>query len=103
MVLCGIESQYPDLTSASRRISICHSIRKDGVWTDVPENSSALEKLHANPAAFAIFSYNSLDQNSEPLSVATINDIAPNFENIADGSYPIGRKLYVYIKQNYVV
>ena len=69
----------------------------------MPENASALEKLHANRAAFAIFRYNSLDQNSDPLSVATINDIARNFENIADGSYPIGRKLYVYIKQNYVV
>ena len=67
MVLCGIGSQYPDLASASRRISICHSTGKDSVWTDVPENSSTLEKLHTNPAAFAIFSCHFLDQNNESL------------------------------------
>ena len=32
----------------------------------------------------------------------TINGVVPNFDNIADGKYPVSRPLFVYIKKAHV-
>ena len=43
-----------------------------------------MQKLDANPAAFGVFGYSFLDQNSDKIQGAVVDSVKPTFENIAD-------------------
>ena len=80
-------------------LSICHAIREDGVFVQAGENDALIvQKLVANPNAFGIFGFSFLDQNLDKIQGNRVNGIAPEFETISDGSYPISRSMYFYIK-----
>ena len=75
-------------------------MREDGVFVEAGENDNLIvQKLDANANAFGIFGFSFLDQNTDRLQGASINGVKPEFETIADGSYPVSRPLYVYIKK----
>jgi len=83
--------------------SICHSVRDDGAFIEAGENDNLIvQKLNANPNAFGIFGFSFLDQNSDTIQGTKINSFDPTFENIADGSYPVSRPLYFYVKKDHV-
>ncbi|NOX72377.1 MAG: phosphate ABC transporter substrate-binding protein [Alphaproteobacteria bacterium] len=83
--------------------SLCHTIREDGAYIQAGENDNLIvQKLRANPAAFGIFGYSFLEQNSDVVQGAIVNGVAPEFEQIADGNYPIARSLYFYVKKAHV-
>jgi phosphate transport system substrate-binding protein len=87
----------------NRYKKVCTQVREDGVWTDVSEDYALIMgKLAGNPQALAVFTFSYLDQNGDKLSAATIEGKAPAFETIADGSYPISRPLYIYVKKAHV-
>ncbi len=82
---------------------VCHTIREDGAFVEAGENDNLIvQKLGANPRAFGIFGFSYLDQNTDKVKGATIDGIAPTFEAIADGSYPVSRPLYFYVKGAHV-
>jgi phosphate transport system substrate-binding protein len=82
---------------------ICHGVREDGRYIESGENDNLIvQKLEANPQALGVFGYSFLDQNSDQLAGATIDGVAPTFDAIADGSYPISRPLFVYVKRAHV-
>lgn len=82
---------------------IAHTLREDGAWIDAGENDNAIvQTLVQNPTAVGVFGYSFLDQNSDKIQGATIDGIAPTFEAIAAGDYPVARKLYFYIKKQHV-
>ncbi|MEP1442698.1 MAG: substrate-binding domain-containing protein, partial [Hyphomicrobiales bacterium] len=56
----------------------------------------------ANPAALGIFGFSFLDQNADKLKGATVGGTAPEFDEIADGNYPISRSLFFYVKKEHV-
>ena len=77
----------------------CHSVREDGHYIEAGENDNLIvQKLAANPNALGVFGYSFLDQNFEKVQGSLINGVAPTFDAIADGSYPVSRPLYFYIK-----
>lgn len=77
----------------------CHTIREDGAYVEAGENDNlVVQKLEANPAALGIFGYSFLDQNSDKVQGSKINGVAPDFDAIADGAYPVSRPLYFYVK-----
>lgn len=79
--------------------ALCHTIREDGAYVEAGENDNLIiQKLEANSNALGIFGYSFLDQNADKVQGSTINGIAPEFEAIADGSYPVSRALYFYVK-----
>jgi len=81
----------------------CHSIREDGVYVEVGENDNLIvQKLSVDPQAFGIFGFSFLEQNMDVVRGAIIDGVAPEFEAISDGSYPISRSLYFYIKKQHV-
>ncbi len=83
--------------------TICHSIREDGSYVEVGENDNLIvEKLRANPKALGVFGFSFLDQNSDVVKGAVIDGVKIDFEAIADGSYPISRPLYFYVKKSHV-
>ena len=61
-----------------------------------------VQKLQANPDAFGIFGFSFLDQNLEKVKGASIDGVAPTFDAIADGDYPVSRPLYFYVKKAHV-
>ncbi len=78
---------------------VCHTIREDGAFIEAGENDNLIvQKLEKNPGAVGVFGFSFLDQNSDKLQGSPIDGVEPTFDNIADGSYPVSRPLYFYVK-----
>jgi phosphate transport system substrate-binding protein len=87
----------------NRYKTICHTIREDGAFVEAGENDNLIvQKLQANPAAFGIFGFSFLDQNMEKVKGALVDGVAPSFDAIADGAYPVSRPLFFYVKKAHV-
>lgn len=77
-----------------------HTIRSDGAWVDAGENDNAIvQTLTKTPNALGVFGYSFLENNMDTVKAATINGVAPTFETISNGSYPVSRSLYIYVKK----
>ena len=87
----------------ARYREICHLIRDDGAFIDAGENDHfILQKLNKKPDSLGIFGFSFLDQNVDIVHAAVIDGIAPSFESISSGEYPITRALYFYVKKAHV-
>ena len=87
----------------SRYKTVCHSVREDGAYIEAGENDNLIvQKLVANSKALGVFGFSFLDQNADKVQGSTIGGNVPTFENIADGSYPVSRPLYFYVKKAHV-
>jgi phosphate transport system substrate-binding protein len=98
-------SAFPGITAldAGPRQVACHTMREDGVFVEAGENDNLIvQKLEANPNALGIFGYSFLDQNFDKVQGSAIDGVSPDFDAIADGSYPVARPLYFYVKKAHV-
>ena len=83
--------------------AICHTVREDGPYIEAGENDNLIvQKLNANPNALGVFGFSFLDQNIDQIQGSIIDNNEPTFESIADGSYPVSRPLYFYVKKAHV-
>jgi phosphate transport system substrate-binding protein len=83
--------------------ALCHTIREDGAFIEAGENDNLIvQKLAANPDALGIFGFSFLDQNGDKVQGAKIDGVDPTFEAIADGSYPVSRPLFFYVKKAHI-
>jgi phosphate transport system substrate-binding protein len=83
--------------------ALCHTIREDGAYVEAGENDNLIvQKLEANPKAVGIFGFSFLDQNSDKVQGSIVNGVAPEFESIASGDYPVSRPLYFYVKKAHI-
>ncbi len=83
--------------------SVCHTVREDGAYVEAGENDNLIvQKLVANPNALGVFGFSFLDQNSDKVQGSMIDGVSPEFETIADGSYPVSRPLFFYVKKAHV-
>lgn len=101
---CGMfpefAARYPDKDRMKEK---CHLLREDGAFVDAGENDNIIvQKLTSNPTSLGIFGYGFLEQNAAAVQGATMDGIAPDFTHIADGSYPVARSLYVYVKNRHI-
>jgi len=81
--------------------ALCHTLREDGAFVEAGENDNLIvQKLNANPSAFGIFGFSFLDQNADSIQGSKIAGVAPDFDQISDGSYPVSRSLYFYVKKS---
>ena len=79
------------------------TIREDGAYIEAGENDNLIvQKLQTNPKALGIFGFSFLDQNMDVIQGSYIDGVQPTFEAIADGSYPVSRPLFFYIKKAHV-
>lgn len=87
----------------SKYKAVCHGVREDGAYVEAGENDVLIvRKLEANPDAFGVFGYSFLEQNADKVQGSEIGGIAPTFDTIADGSYPVSRPLFFYVKGAHV-
>ena len=61
-----------------------------------------VNKLIANPDAVGVFGYSFLEQNADKLKGSNVDNLAPTFDNIAEGKYNISRSLYFYVKHAHI-
>ncbi len=82
---------------------VCTQIREDGAYVEAGENDNLIvQKLEANPKALGVFGYSFLEENLNKLHGSIVEGKEPTFENIADGSYPVSRSMYMYVKKAHV-
>ena len=83
--------------------ALCHTVREDGAYIEAGENDNLIvQKLQANPAAFGIFGFSFLDQNTDSIQGSFVEGEAPTFDAIAEGDYPVSRPLFFYVKKAHV-
>jgi phosphate transport system substrate-binding protein len=102
---CKSFSWIKDLkgSDSSAYKTLCHTIREDGAFIEAGENDNLIvQKLQAAPTQFGVFGFSFLDQNSDVLQGALVDGVAPEFEDIASGDYPVSRSLFFYVKKDHV-
>ncbi|PSM53132.1 phosphate ABC transporter, periplasmic phosphate-binding protein [Campylobacter blaseri] len=78
-------------------------IRNDGVYVPSGENDNLIvQKLEKNKVAFGIFGYSFLAENQDKIKASKIEGALPTPKTIGDGSYPISRSLYFYVKKSHM-
>ncbi len=77
------------------------TLREDGVYVEGGENDNLLiRKLNDEKDAIAIFGFSYLDSNQGAIRGVSINNIAPDFDNIVENSYRLARPLYFYVRHD---
>ena len=90
-------------TDKKKYKSICHTVREDGAYIEAGENDNLIvQKLEANKNALGIFGFSFLDQNTDKVQGSLVDGVAPEFEAIAAGEYPVSRPLYFYVKKAHI-
>lgn len=90
-------------TDEARFKKVCQSVREDGAYIEAGENDNLIvQKLGANPKTLGVFGYSFLEANISQIQGATIDGVAPTFENISSGRYSVSRPLYFYVKKAHI-
>jgi phosphate transport system substrate-binding protein len=98
LVGCGTFEAIKAL-EADRKEEVCERMRQDGPFVEAGENDNLIvQRLNADPNAIGIFGYSFLFENSDTLKGIAVDGVAANQDTIADGSYPVSRPLYIYVK-----
>jgi phosphate transport system substrate-binding protein len=99
---------FPELAALeasdnARYKKVCFSIREDGAYVEAGENDNLIvQKLVANANALGVFGFSFLDQNADAIAGNRVEGVAPGFEDIASGKYPLSRAMYIYVKNAHV-
>lgn len=81
--------------------ALAGTVREDGRWIDAGENDNAIvATLTRTPGALGVFGFSFLEENQDRVKGASINGVAPTPGTIANGSYPLSRSLYIYVKKD---
>lgn len=81
----------------------CSSMREDGRFIEAGENDNLIvQKLDSNPNAIGIFGFSFLDNSGDKIQDVSINGIEASFDAAVDGSYPLSRDLFVYVKREHI-
>ena len=82
---------------------ICQTLRNDGAYEDrVGSGWSNTEQLVGNPTAIGVFSPLEFQQTLGELLLNTIDGVEPAVADIAAGSYPLARPVYLYASKSAV-
>ena len=80
----------------------CTLLREDGAAIEAGENDTLIiNKIVADPNNFGILGFSYYDANKDKLRAASINGKSISKQSIQDGSYPISRPLFFYVKNQH--
>jgi len=81
----------------------CYLLREDGAVIEVGENDTLIvQKLQSENEKFGIFGYSYYLNNKDKTIAHKIEGKEISLEGIQDGSYPISRPLFFYVKKAHV-
>jgi len=80
----------------------CNLLREDGAVIEVGENDTLIiNKLVGEPTYFGIFGFSYYDNSKDKVQAHKIEGVEISLKAIQDGSYPISRPLYFYVKDQH--
>ncbi|MGC2857513.1 substrate-binding domain-containing protein [Novispirillum sp. DQ9] len=98
-------SEHPDvmrLLPPDQLLTFCRKIREDGLYVEAGEDDDALaRRVGANRHAVGVVGFHTLEEVRD-LEAAPVDGVLPTFSTITDGSYPLVRRLFVYVKTAHV-
>ena len=77
----------------------CIALRTDGVTEVAGDYTETIAGVDNNKEAIGVFGLAFYENNKDKLRVATVSDIDPTAASIADGTYPVSRPLFFYVKK----
>jgi phosphate transport system substrate-binding protein len=81
----------------------CKRVRKDDGGkraVDIDgDYTETLARLQSNKTGIGVFGLAFYENNTDKLRVATMSDVKPSVETIAEGKYPVSRPLFFYVKK----
>lgn len=81
----------------------CNLLREDGAVVEAGENDTLIvQKLQGDDTRFGIFGYSYFLNNKDKTIAHKIEGVEISLEGIQDGSYPISRPLFFYVKKAHV-
>lgn len=95
---CKSLPEHEALNADEARLK-CSRMRQDGLFIEAGENDNLIvQRLDADPQAYGIFGYSFLYENEDKLQAVALEGVTPEFDTIADGSYPLSRPVFIYFK-----
>ncbi len=92
-----------DKEKAANATKACDTLRTDGVVTEIDgDYTETLSRLAADKNAVGVFGLSFYENNTDKLKVATVEGIVPSTATIADGTYPVSRPLFMYVKKQHI-
>jgi phosphate transport system substrate-binding protein len=74
-------------------------LRHDGIYIEAPANENLIiQKVMSTAHTLGVVTFSFYDQNKDQLHALSIEGVFPSFLSIQDGTYPLSRPLYLYIK-----
>ena len=99
---CAGFAEVTAITDATRRTEVCSRMRQDGPFIEAGENDNLIvQRIGTNHEALGIFGYSFLYENLDTLKAIAIDGVEPNETTIADGTYPVSRPLFFYVKNQH--
>ena len=81
----------------------CDTPRTDGASVDIDgDYPETLSRLAANKNGVGVFGLSFYENNTDKLKVASMEGVVPSVATIADGSYPVSRPLFMYVKKQHI-
>ena len=102
---CGKDPIAKKLSKArgDKKGKKCRAMRTDGAYVEAGEQDNLIvQKLKEDSNTYGIFGFSYLNQNSDTIQGAILDDVAPTFANIASGKYKASRALYFYVKHQHI-
>ncbi|MEO8245227.1 MAG: substrate-binding domain-containing protein, partial [bacterium] len=92
-----------DAAKAKDATSGCYALRTDGTSVEIDgDYTETLSRLAANKQAMGVFGLSFYENNTDKLKVATMEGVVPSVATISDGTYPVSRPLYMYVKKAHI-
>ena len=92
-----------DKAKAADAVAACTSTRTDGGAVEIDgDYTETLSRLAADTNAIGVFGLSFYENNTDKLKVATMEGVVPSTETISDGSYPVSRPLFMYVKKAHI-
>ncbi|WP_455873387.1 substrate-binding domain-containing protein [Rhizobium yanglingense] len=96
----ALEVISKEITEKAAQTKACVAVRKDGLAVDIDgDYPETLARIAANKTGVGVFGLSFYENNADKLKVATVNGIVPSTETISDGTYPVSRPLFFYVKK----
>jgi phosphate transport system substrate-binding protein len=98
---CMAVAEIRAIADAAERRRRCLALRTDGGWIEAGEDDEAIvnDLVAGPPGTLGLFGYSFLDRNRTRIEGARIEGVDDTRETIANGSYPLARPLYLYVKR----
>lgn len=84
----------------------CKLVRKDNGGqhaNDIDgDYTETLARLQSNKMSIGVFGLSFYENNTDKIRVASVNDVLPSLETVAEGKYSISRPLFFYVKKAHI-